>query len=158
MSGYVPLNERPQGGHARLLAMALVDGPGRVLDVGCSSGYLARPLSEAGATIVGVELDPVAAQEARAVCEEVLVGDVETIDLPFSAFSFDVVLCGDVIEHLREPAPLSRACVPCSDPAAVSSSPRRTSRTGLFGSRSSAEVALHGSWDPGPHAHPSLHA
>lgn len=103
MSGYVPLNERPQGGHARLLAMALVDGPGRVLDVGCSSGYLARPLSEAGATIVGVELDPVAAQEARAVCEEVLVGDVETIDLPFSAFSFDVVLCGDVIEHLREP-------------------------------------------------------
>jgi 2-polyprenyl-3-methyl-5-hydroxy-6-metoxy-1,4-benzoquinol methylase len=103
LSGYVPLNERPQGGHARLLSMALADGPGRVLDVGCSSGYLAGPLSEAGATIVGVELDPAAAAEARSVCEDVLVGDVETLELPFEPSSFDVVLCGDVVEHLRDP-------------------------------------------------------
>ena len=103
MSGYVPLNERPQGGHARLLALALADGPGRVLDVGCSSGYLARPLREAGARVVGIELDPAAAAEARAVCEAVVVGDVESVDLPFEPGSFDVVLCGDVVEHLRDP-------------------------------------------------------
>jgi len=103
VSGYVPLNERPQGGHARLLALALADGPGRVLDVGCSSGYLARPLREAGARVVGIELDPAAAAEARAVCEAVVVGDVESVDLPFEPASFDVVLCGDVVEHLRDP-------------------------------------------------------
>lgn len=103
MSGYVPLNERPQGGHARLLALALADGPGRVLDVGCSSGYLARPLREAGARVVGIELDPAAAAEARSVCEAVVVGDVESVDLPFEPASFDVVLCGDVVEHLRDP-------------------------------------------------------
>jgi SAM-dependent methyltransferase len=103
VSGYVPLNERPQGGHTRLLALALADGPGRVLDVGCSSGYLARPLREAGARVVGIELDPAAAAEARSVCEAVVVGDVESVDLPFEPASFDVVLCGDVVEHLRDP-------------------------------------------------------
>jgi 2-polyprenyl-3-methyl-5-hydroxy-6-metoxy-1,4-benzoquinol methylase len=103
VSGYVPLNERPEGGHTRLLALALADGPGRVLDIGCSSGYLAGPLVAAGCTVVGVELDPIAGEEARAICEEVVVGDVEELDLPFDETSFDVVLCGDVVEHLRDP-------------------------------------------------------
>ena len=52
-AGYVRLNERPLGGHARLLD--LVGAGKRVLDVGCSSGYLARPLVERGCTVVGIE-------------------------------------------------------------------------------------------------------
>jgi SAM-dependent methyltransferase len=99
--GYVPLNERPQGGHAKLLA--LVPDNARVLDVGCSSGYLARPLVQRGCTVVGIELDEPAAAAAREVCAEVLVGDAETLELPFSSGSFDVILCGDLIEHLRDP-------------------------------------------------------
>jgi len=99
--GYVPLNERPHGGHMKLLA--LVGDGSRVLDVGCSSGYLARPLAERGCTVVGIERDPRAAELARGVCEHVLVGDVETMELPFEPGSFDVVLCGDVVEHLRDP-------------------------------------------------------
>jgi 2-polyprenyl-3-methyl-5-hydroxy-6-metoxy-1,4-benzoquinol methylase len=100
-AAYVPFNERPYGGHERLLAFA--GSPERVLDVGCSSGYLARRLVERGSTVVGLEADERAAEEAREVCEEVLVGDVETIELPFAEASFDVVLCGDVLEHLRDP-------------------------------------------------------
>lgn len=99
--GYVPLNEHAHSGHAKLLA--LVGSGKRVLDVGCSSGYLARPLVARGCTVVGLELDPAAAAEARDVCEEVLVGDVETMELPFERGSFDVVLCGDLVEHLRDP-------------------------------------------------------
>ena len=102
MSGYVPLNERRHRAHAKLLEAV---GTGNlVLDVGCSSGYLARPLSERGNTIVGVELDPVAAHAAEEFCELVLVGDVETMEFPLEPGSFDVVLGGDVIEHLRDPA------------------------------------------------------
>ena len=102
MSGYVPLNERRHRAHAKLLDAV---GTGkRVLDVGCSSGYLARPLQERGNTIVGLELDPAAAREAEAFCERVLVGDVETMELALEPGSFDVVLGGDVIEHLRDPA------------------------------------------------------
>jgi len=86
----------------RMLAMV---GPGekRVLDVGCSSGYLARPLVERGCTVVGIERDAQAATAARDVCEDVIVGDVEELELPFERRSFDVVLCGDLVEHLRDP-------------------------------------------------------
>jgi O-antigen biosynthesis protein len=75
----------------------------RVLDVGCSSGYLAQPLIERGCMVVGIESDPVAAEVARMVCEDVLVGDVENMALPFDSGSFDVILCGDLIEHLCDP-------------------------------------------------------
>jgi 2-polyprenyl-3-methyl-5-hydroxy-6-metoxy-1,4-benzoquinol methylase len=104
VSGYVPLNERPYGGHARLLELALAGHPERVLDVGCSSGYLAGPIAASGAEVVGIELDPGAAEEARTICTDVLVGDVESMELPFAPQSFDLVLCGDVVEHLRDPA------------------------------------------------------
>lgn len=100
-AGYVPVNTRPWGGHERLLALA--GSPARALDVGCSTGYLARRLVERGARVVGVESDPVAAAEARGVCEDVLVGDVETMELPFAPATFDLVLCGDLVEHLRDP-------------------------------------------------------
>jgi 2-polyprenyl-3-methyl-5-hydroxy-6-metoxy-1,4-benzoquinol methylase len=103
-TGYVPLNENTRGGHVKLLA--LVGDGKRVLDVGCSSGYLARPLVAAGCIVVGLEVDAAAAEIARDVCEDVLVGDVETMELPFEPESFDVILCGDLIEHLRDPEAL----------------------------------------------------
>jgi SAM-dependent methyltransferase len=99
--GYEPFNPRPHGGHRKLLDV--LGRPRRVLDVGCSSGYLARPLHADGVSVVGLELDERAAQHARAFCEAVLVGDVESMELPFEPGSFDAVLCGDVIEHLRDP-------------------------------------------------------
>ena len=113
-AGYVPLNEHPHRGHAKLLA--LVGSRKRVLDVGCSSGYLARPLVENGCTVIGIDQDEQAAEAAREVCEEVLVGDVETLELPFPRGSFDVVLCGDLIEHLRDPEALLRRMRPLLKP------------------------------------------
>jgi 2-polyprenyl-3-methyl-5-hydroxy-6-metoxy-1,4-benzoquinol methylase len=100
-AAYVPPNTRPYGGHEVLLRLA--GSPRSVLDVGCSSGYLARRLVEQGAEVVGIDVDETAVAEARAFCTEVLVGDVETMELPFEPGSFDLVLCGDLIEHLRDP-------------------------------------------------------
>jgi O-antigen biosynthesis protein len=99
--GLYEVNLRPHGSHEKLLT--LLGRPERVLDVGCSTGYLARRLSERGTKVVGLELDERAAAEARRFCEAVHVGDVETMELPLEPGSFDAVVCGDFIEHLRDP-------------------------------------------------------
>jgi ribosomal protein L11 methylase PrmA len=64
-AAYVPLNTRPYGGHERLLSLA--GSPARALDIGCSSGYLARRLVERGATVVGIDVDEHAVAEAREI-------------------------------------------------------------------------------------------
>jgi len=99
--GLYEYNTRPHGAHEKLLA--LLDGRKRVLDVGCSSGYLAQRLQQRGATVVGIDVDERAVELAGPFCEAVHIGDVETMDLTFEPASFDAIVCGDVIEHLRDP-------------------------------------------------------
>jgi SAM-dependent methyltransferase len=76
----------------------------RVLDVGCATGYVAAELSARGCSVVGFEYDAEAAERARAHCERVIVGDIESdavrAELPEG---MDFVLFGDVLEHLRDP-------------------------------------------------------
>jgi methionine biosynthesis protein MetW len=90
--------------HAHRLALAAVPDGSRVLDVGCSTGYLAAELTARGCRVVGVEGDPQAAAQAREHCDLVIVGDVEDPvvrdELPRD---MDVVLLADVLEHLRDP-------------------------------------------------------
>lgn len=75
-----------------------------ILDVGCAQGAVASELVKNGCRVIGLEFDSAAAALAGAVCEEVLVCDVEKIEsLPFSDGYFDVVLFGDIFEHLRDP-------------------------------------------------------
>jgi methionine biosynthesis protein MetW len=84
----------------------LVPRGSRVLDVGCAEGYLAAELAQRGCSVVGIEPDARAAAVARERGISVLEFDVEEISLDASAF--DVVLFVDVLEHLREPAPVLR--------------------------------------------------
>ena len=115
LPSYLYLNERPHGGHAKQLDM--IGAAGRVLDVGCSWGYLARELLKRGnSAVVGMELDPELGERAREVCEEVLIGDVEEQELTWEPGSFDAVLCGDVIEHLRDPEGFLRRLRPFLKP------------------------------------------
>jgi 2-polyprenyl-3-methyl-5-hydroxy-6-metoxy-1,4-benzoquinol methylase len=102
--GLYEVNTRPHGSQMKLLA--LLDRPQRVLDVGCSTGYLAERLQQRGATVVGLDLDERAAELARRFCAEVHIGDVETMELPFEPASFDAIVCGDLIEHVRDPQAL----------------------------------------------------
>ena len=96
--------------NSHTLMVELVGGTKRVLDVGCATGYLARALAERGCTVSGVEFDAEAAEEARPHLERLVIGDLETMDLAeaFGEDRFDVIVFGDVLEHLRDPLPVLR--------------------------------------------------
>lgn len=93
------------------IMLRLVGGSKRVLDVGCAAGDLARVLVERGCTVSGVELDEAAAAAAKPVLERLVVGDLSTLDLPaeFGRGAFDVVVFGDVLEHMVDPLPVLRS-------------------------------------------------
>ncbi len=90
---------------AHILAIGRVPANSRVLDLGVADGSVATLLKDMGCRVWGVELDPVAAEAARVVCEEVVVSDLNTLDLAqrFQGQQFDVVLMLDVLEHLSDP-------------------------------------------------------
>lgn len=85
-------------------AISMVGSGGRVLEVGCSVGHVTEHLVAAGNVVVGIEIDPEAAAVARRVASEVHVADVDRTPLrELVEPGFDVVLLGDVLEHLRDP-------------------------------------------------------
>jgi SAM-dependent methyltransferase len=86
------------------LIAALVGGPGRqVLDLGCRTGGLTRYYAD-GNEVVGVDVDREALARAHeALGIETVWADVEE-ELPFGDASFDVVVAGELLEHLADPA------------------------------------------------------
>jgi len=88
-------------------AIELVGGGRRVLEVGCSVGHVSEHLLAADNTVVGVEIDAESAIEARAVLDTVHVVDLDTTPLTTVEHDeFDVIVLGDVLEHLRDPDPV----------------------------------------------------
>lgn len=82
-----------------------VGGPGRrVLDLGCRYGALTREYA-AGNEVVGVDVDREALAEAAKLGIETRLTDVDE-PLPFENRSFDVVVAGELLEHVRDPARL----------------------------------------------------
>ncbi len=79
----------------------LVGGPGRtVLDLGCRYGALTRSYVE-GNTVTGVDVDRDALAEAAKLGIETHWADAEQ-PLPFADASFDVVVAGERLEHVRD--------------------------------------------------------
>lgn len=100
-SGYAR-NHRPQGTHEVILK--LVPAESRVLDVGCATGYLGEALSDRGCLVWGLDRDAEAVGRARPHYQDVCVLDLDEAErLPWPERSFDVIIAGDVLEHLRDP-------------------------------------------------------
>jgi len=105
-----PLNDRFDRAH---LLQKYVGDNHRVLELGCSTGYISRLLKERGCRVVGVECDRDAARLAANICDEVVVADLNNMAWIKTATAqlqgrFDVVLMGDVLEHLVHPEEVLR--------------------------------------------------
>ena len=73
----------------------------RVLDLGCRSGALTRHFTD-GNAVVGLDVDAAALEKAAALGIEPVQANVED-PLPFEDASFDAVVAGELLEHLRFP-------------------------------------------------------
>lgn len=95
-------------------AIHMVGWNKRVLEVGPATGSMTALMQQRGCRVTGIEIDPEAAKSASQYCEEMIVGDVETLDLEeaLGDGQFDMILFADVLEHLVDPGRTLRRLSP----------------------------------------------
>jgi 2-polyprenyl-6-hydroxyphenyl methylase / 3-demethylubiquinone-9 3-methyltransferase len=108
----------PRGGFAMLAWIAdarmrhippAASSSASLLDLACGGGLLAVPLTGSGYHHVGVDRSQSAAAQAKRHGVRVALADVTR--LPFRDGSFDVVVAGEILEHVSDPtAVLAEAC------------------------------------------------
>jgi 2-polyprenyl-3-methyl-5-hydroxy-6-metoxy-1,4-benzoquinol methylase len=83
----------------------LVENNMKVLDIGCAAGFLGKALKEEKkCLVVGMDIDRECIELAKTNLDEVITGDIEEIEkLSFPEKFFDIIIFGDVLEHLRSP-------------------------------------------------------
>jgi len=97
----VPRDDRYDRAH---LLQEFVGKNCRVLELGCSTGYISRLLKQNGCRVVGIESDRSAAHLAASICDQVILADLNGSEWTEQLEEqFDVVLMGDVLEHLVHP-------------------------------------------------------
>ena len=137
----------PDQYNASLLAM-VEQAPARVLELGCATGLLGAKLKERfpNAFVAGIEANRAAADLAARRLDHVERARLE--DVRFSAQEprggpFDLVIAGDVLEHLVDPWRLLERLKPCLAPGAtlLASIPNVRNLALL------SDVLLKGSWE-----------
>ena len=93
--------EHDGSSHALILEMLADRQPARILDVGCSGGLLAERMRASGHVVVGV--DAIEVPGVRERTDQFFVVDLEDGIPPQVGDGYDVVIAGDVIEHLSRP-------------------------------------------------------
>jgi SAM-dependent methyltransferase len=97
-------------------ALALVGQGKKVLELGCAAGHVTRALVERRCEVVAIEADAEAAaalDDLTGADVDVFVGDLTdptVVQKAAEGRTFDVVLAGDVLEHLPDPAATLHAC------------------------------------------------
>ncbi len=101
LDGGYPFKWHPLSSHGRLLARADSDRPLRILDLGCAAGLLSDQLRRRGHHVTGVDHQKAGGVDGRT--DAFFLADLGS-GLPDGlAGPFDLVILGDVLEHLRHP-------------------------------------------------------
>ena len=73
-----------------------------ILDVGCGDGSFSVFLKEMAEEVYGVDISLNAVNLAKEKGIKAHTIDIDDVDLPFEDDYFDIVVCGEVIEHLYD--------------------------------------------------------
>lgn len=73
-----------------------------VLEVGCNEGFLSQALIEAGHHVTSIDNDPKFIQKAKELFGITVIQE-DVMNLPFMDGQFDLVIGGEVLEHLDNP-------------------------------------------------------
>ncbi len=105
-----PVIDLENKNNSQVLLIELIGAGKNILEVGTSTGYVSRILKERGNTVTGIEIDPGAGEIAGQHCDSMFIGDIEKLDLDayLAPSSFDVIIFGDVLEHLVSPEDVLR--------------------------------------------------
>jgi methionine biosynthesis protein MetW len=87
----------------KTLELIQAQHPRKVLDLGCGDGFFSQRIQEAmGASVCGVDISLEATEKARERGIDARQCDLNE-GICFEAESFDLVFCGEVIEHVFDP-------------------------------------------------------
>jgi len=95
-----------QNSRQDLLELIPPPGPYRILELGAGSGATLRTAKARGlaSEVVGMDIAKVDDIDTEGpVVDRFIYGNIEELELDFPDNYFDVVLCGDVLEHLVDP-------------------------------------------------------
>ncbi len=100
------LKHAPDSSHAQILAALSKQPPRRILDLGCSGGLLSERMRELGHHVTSVDVTEL--PEIHDRVDRFIRADLDQ-GLPAEARElgpYDVAVCADVLEHVREPEQL----------------------------------------------------
>lgn len=103
--------------HQRVADWVASRPPGRVLDLGCADGSVGARLRAAGHHVTGVDVE--AADGAKERLDRFIQADLDHGLPPELDDRYDVVVCADVLEHVRRPDRLLRALTDVLAPGGV---------------------------------------
>jgi 2-polyprenyl-3-methyl-5-hydroxy-6-metoxy-1,4-benzoquinol methylase len=109
------------GARADMISYLPDDPYAKLLEIGCGfggTGALALAQGKCN-EYVGIEISESAAAIAREKLSTVVVGNVETIELPWPEESFNGLIISEVLEHLVDPLRTLKRVAPYLRPGAV---------------------------------------
>lgn len=100
--------------------MPFIKSDSRILDVGCGTGKLGGVLqTEKNCQVYGMDISTTAIAEAKHHLYHATAVDIEEETPPFPDRYFDVIVLGDIIEHLRFPESVFKKLLPLLKPKGV---------------------------------------
>ncbi len=107
----------PYYSHCRRDILAEVPASARrVLSVGCGAGATEEELVRSGIRVVGVELNPHAAANARSRGIEVIEGDALSSSPALRDQRFDCLIYADILEHITNPVAVLQSHIDLLEP------------------------------------------